>query len=278
MSRAGSADSIAPGRLVASGPMKSKEYVRRDPRTKGPTGPVRLQKYLAECGIASRRKAEELIREGKVRVNGEVVTEMGTKITPGKDTVKVGSRAVNLSARGALIFYKPRGVVSTLSDPEGRPCVADYMTRKYRGYYPVGRLDYDSSGLIVLTNDGELAERLMHPRYGFSRIYHVRVEGDPSEAVLRKVEKGVKLRDGMARADVKYLRGDEGSAWLEVTVTEGRNRLVRRIFDEVGHSVIKLRRIQHGPFKLGKLQPGDVRPLTEEEFRKVRRAAFATDA
>lgn len=231
---------------------------------------VRLQKYIAECGLCSRRAAEALMRTGKVKVNGTVVTQLGTKIRAGHDRVEVQGKFLHAAPKGILLLHKPRGVVSTLVDPEGRPTVADYLTKHYESYYPVGRLDYDSSGLIVLTNDGELAERLMHPRYGFARTYHVRVEGLVSDNTLRKIERGVKLEDGIARAQPAILEGDDKSTWMQVTVFEGRNRLVRRIMERVEHPVMKLLRVSHGPFNLGSLRPGAVRKLTEREYERVR--------
>ncbi len=250
------------------------------------TGRVRLNRFLSQCGIASRRKADELISAGKVTVNGNTVRELGVTIDPKTDRVKVRNRSISQPHTGALVFYKPRGVVSTMNDPEGRPSVSDYLTKHYRSYFPVGRLDYDSSGLLILTNDGDLAERLLHPRYGHARTYLVRVEGSVTQATLDKLARGVRLKDGMVKATARFVappadarrpgarEPEEKSTWLEVTVIEGRNRLVRRMMDEVRHSVVKLRRIAHGPFKLGKLGPGEMRHLTEKEFDRVRQTVM----
>ena len=241
--------------------------------------PVRLQKFLAECGVASRRASEELITEGRVRVNGEVITELGTKINPMKDRVQVGKRTVVAAEKGILLFHKPRFVVSTLSDPEGRPSISDYLTKHYLSYFPVGRLDWESSGLIVLTNDGELAERLMHPRYEMDRFYEVRVEGRVPDRTLEKILKGVKLEDGWAKAEsLRIVSIDDVSTWLEISIREGRNRLIRRMMSEAGHPVIKLRRTSHGPLKLGKLKSGELRKLTTEEYQNVRRKVFNMSA
>jgi len=234
-------------------------------------GDIRLQKYLSECGVASRRAAEELIEQGKVLVNGIVVTKLGTKIDPDHDRVQVGKQMIVPPQKGIILLNKPRGVVTTLDDPEGRRSITDFLTKRYRSYYPVGRLDYDSSGLVVLTNDGELADRLLHPRFGVERVYQVRVSGRVSESTMERIEQGVRLQDGVARARVRFLEGDADTTWLELTLTEGRNRIIRRMMESVSHPVMKLRRIAHGPFKLGKLQPGQIRKLTEREYEDIRR-------
>jgi 23S rRNA pseudouridine2605 synthase len=236
---------------------------------------IRLQKFLAECGLGSRRKTEQLIVEGRVQVNGKVVNELGSKVNPFTDRVEVNRKPVKLAPKGVMLLNKPRGVVSTLSDPEGRPTIADFLTKHYRSYFPVGRLDWDSTGLMLLTNDGELAELLMHPRYQFDRVYHARVEGSVSEELLKKFEKGIKLRDGVAYGVARIVGNNDATTWVEIRVREGRNRLVRRMFDEIGHSVVKLKRVEYGPFRLGKLDVGEVRPLTEKEYVQVRRKVFS---
>jgi len=231
---------------------------------------VRLQKFLAECGVGSRRKMEQFIIEGRVRINGQVVTELGRKIDPEVDRIEVNRRPVHAAPKGIMLLNKPRGVVSTLSDPEGRRSVADYLTKHYRSYFPVGRLDWDSTGLMVLTNDGEVAERLMHPRYGFERVYHARVEGSMPAELLNKLEHGLRLSDGVVKAKGSILRTDENSTWVEVQIHEGRNRVVRRLFEKLGHPVMKLKRTVYGPFKLGRLQVGQVRVLTRKEYEEAR--------
>ena len=231
---------------------------------------VRLQKYLSECGVASRRAAERLILEGEVRVNNQVVLEMGVKIDPACDEVLVGKRLIRPWVKGILLLHKPTGVVSTLHDPGGRTTVGDYLTKHFRSYFPVGRLDYDSSGLMVLTNDGELAEQLLHPRYGFERVYEVEVQGHVPEAVLNRIEHGVRLSDGFIRARVEGLRRGHDDTLIRLSISEGRNRVVRRLMDKLGFPVIKLKRISHGPFRLGSLKTGQVRKLTEKEYRQVK--------
>lgn len=234
------------------------------------TESVRLQKFLSECGVASRRASETLIQEGKVKVNGNIVTELGTKVVPGKDQVRVRNKIIIPARKGVILLHKPKGVVSSLSDPEGRRCLADFITKPYRSYFPVGRLDWDSTGLIVLTNDGELAERLMHPRYGFERKYHVRVEGHPTDKTLRRIERGVNLPDGIVTANVRVLEKDDKSMWLEIIITEGRNRVIRRLMEHLRHHVIKLQRISHGPFELGRIKAGGMRHLTEREYLRAK--------
>lgn len=231
---------------------------------------VRLQKFLAECGTGSRRKMEQFIKEGRVQVNGQVVTELGRKIDPSVDRVEVNRRPVRMAPKGILLLNKPRGVVSTLSDPEGRRTVSDFLTKHYTSYFPVGRLDWDSTGLMILTNDGEMAERLMHPRFEFERVYEARVEGSVNEAVLDKLRSGIRLSDGFVQADAEIMSSDSNSTWLQVKIKEGRNRVVRRIFDKLGHPVMKLKRTVYGPFKIGRLQVGQVRVLTAKEYLQVR--------
>lgn len=238
---------------------------------------VRLHKYLAECGIGSRRKMEKYIVEGRVGVNGKIIKDLGTKIDPSTDRVEVDHKPVRSAIKGIVLFNKPRGVVSTVDDPEGRPTVTDYMTKKYKSYYPVGRLDWESTGLIICTNDGEVAERLMHPRFGFKRVYHARIEGSITTGTIEKLGRGVRLADGPAKAEVEILSGDQKSTWVEVTVEEGRNRLVRRLFERVEHPVMKLKRVAHGPFTLGKLEPGEIRPLTEKEYSDMRRKVLGAE-
>lgn len=231
---------------------------------------IRLQKFLSECGVASRRKAEELIVAKKVKVNGRIVSELGTKVDPAKDRVQVKERYVSMVERGVILLNKPRGVVSTLSDPEGRPTIADFLTKHFKSYFPVGRLDWESTGLMILTNDGEMAEKLLHPRYGFERVYHVKVSGQVEEKTLRRIERGITLEDGPVQAKGAILETLDDATWLEVTVTVGKNRVVRRIMDAVHHPVQKLQRVSHGPFKLGKLKPGEMRRLTEKEYVTLR--------
>ena len=234
------------------------------------TEKVRLQKFLSECGIASRRKAEKLITAGKIRVNGQIAKVLGTKVDPINDKVQVKGQLVRPAPKGVILLHKPRGVVCTLSDPEGRATVADYLTKHYRSYFPVGRLDVDSSGLIILTNDGDLADRLLHPRFRFERRYVCEVAGSVSQTTLQRLTTGVRLEDGMAKARARILDTLDDTTRLEIVVLEGRNKLIRRMMKEVGHPVKLLKRVQHGPFKLGSLKYGEIKRLSEKEYSSFR--------
>lgn len=246
--------------------------VRKRPQ---PSPIPRLQRFLSECGVASRRSAEELITAGKVSINGVIVTELGTRVDPEHAVVRVSNRIVKAAPKGVLLLHKPTGVVSTLSDPEGRRSIADYLTKHYRSYFPVGRLDWDSSGLVILTNDGDLANHLLHPRYRIERVYHARVEGIPAQKTLKLLEKGVRLPDGQAACHCEILETADNYSWVEVTLSEGRNRIVRRLLEFVGHPVEKLKRVAHGPCKLNTLRPGDVRRLTEKEYLRLKRGVMS---
>jgi pseudouridine synthase len=249
---------------------------RRTPQKRAPPVPgvQRLQKILSGAGVASRRKAEELIQAGQVRVNDRVVTELGAKADIRVDRITVSGRPLHLGVpRVYLILHKPVGVVTTLSDPEGRPTVRDLLTKVRTRVYPVGRLDYHSSGLLLLTNDGELAQRLMHPRYEVPKTYWVKVKGVPTAETLAKLSGGVRLEDGRTGpASVRRMRSQGEKAWLEITISEGRRREVRRMCDKVGHPVEKLSRVRLGPVQLGKLLPGRSRDLSAREIAELRRA------
>lgn len=238
---------------------------------------VRLQKLLAHAGVSSRRQAEQLIQAGLVTVNGEVVTILGTRVQP-QDKVAVRGRVIAVSVED-LVYYllhKPTGVISSAKDPQGRKTVVDLLKAVPQRVYPVGRLDYDTSGILLLTNDGELAHRLMHPSYGVEKTYRVGVKERPSEAALNQLRKGVLLEDGKtAPAKVREIsRVGEGSLYnIDITIHEGRNRQVRRMFAQVGYPVVTLKRIRFGPVELERsLSPGKYRPLNEKEVHELRRA------
>jgi pseudouridine synthase len=230
----------------------------------------RLQKALAHAGVASRRVAEEMIAAGRVQVNGEVVREQGRRVLP-DDRIEVDGKPLTGPER--LVYYalnKPIDVVSTARDPEGRTTVLDLVPRSSR-VYPVGRLDWDSAGLLLLTNDGELAHRLTHPRYGVEKEYHALVRGHPNQVVLGRLAEGVRLDDGItAPARVRRLRVTERGAWIAVTIHEGRNRQVRRMFEALGHGVDRLVRVRVGPIELDELPDGRYRSLTVLELRQLR--------
>lgn len=235
----------------------------------------RLQKFLARAGVASRRAAEGLITQGRVTVNGTQVTELGSKVDPEKDAVAVDGKKVELHAqRTWYLLNKPEGVVTTLTDPQGRPTIADFLKDLKKRLFPVGRLDYDAEGALLLTDDGEISNRLLHPRYQVPRTYLVKVKGDPTDASLAKLRGGVRLEDGMA-APSKVERFDkaEANTWLEIVVTEGRPHLVKRLCAAIGHPVVRLFRPAQAGIAVGDLEPGSLRKLTDEEVAVVRGVA-----
>lgn len=247
---------------------------------------VRLQKLLSAAGVASRRTAETLIVQGRVKVNGETVTELGTKADPDADDVRVDDRRVKSAGRRRyLLLYKPRGYITSRSDPENRPTVIDLLTRGgVREYvYPVGRLDYDSEGLLLLTSDGELAAKLTHPRHGVEREYEVRVRGVPDEHDLTRLSRGIALagrRTAPARVDLAQIIDAESGpqAVLSFVLHEGRNRQVRDMCDAIGHPVMRLRRVRIGPITDAQIRPGEFRDLTPKEIAALGRAAATTAA
>ncbi|MGA2193618.1 MAG: pseudouridine synthase [Nitrospirota bacterium] len=209
----------------------------------------RIQKILSAAGVCSRREAEELILEGKVKVNGRVVTELGEKADPDADTIKVGSRIVRHEGpKVYLLLNKPKGFVTTVKDPQGRSTVMDLLDKKGSRVYPVGRLDYDTEGLLLLTNDGEFANAVMHPSRKVSKTYEVKVKGVMTDREIARLAKGVKLTDGMtAPAKVIKLKLVDKNSWISITVHEGRYRQVRRMCEAVGHIVQKMRRTNPTP-------------------------------
>ena len=232
----------------------------------------RLQKFIADAGVCSRRAAERLIEEGRVRVNGQVVDRMGVTIDTGRDAVKVDGRRIHPRPAGHvyLLMNKPRGVVTTMSDPEGRTTVADLIPGGLPRLFPAGRLDFNSEGLLLLTDDGDLVRKLTHPSGKVVKTYHVKLRGKPQPAALRKIAGGIVLdRKRTAPAELRFLRPGP-NPWFEIKVTEGRKHLVRKLFDAVGHPVLKLRRTGFGPLALGDLPPGKTRRLTLSEVQGLR--------
>jgi 23S rRNA pseudouridine2605 synthase len=234
----------------------------------------RLQKILAHAGIASRRKAEELIREGRVSVNGETVTELGTKADPDTDEIRVDGSVLRPPRRHIYIaMNKPREVVTTLSDPQGRTTVKHLLKGLRERVFPVGRLDYHSEGLLLLTNDGELANRILSPSGHVEKVYHVKVNGRLAQEQIEQFRTGISLHGRRtAPAGIRLLK-DAANPWYEVRLTEGRQQQIRLMFKNLGRLVEKLRRVQIGPLALGSLPPGAWRQLTEDEVRRLRRAA-----
>lgn len=228
---------------------------------------VRLQKVLASAGLGSRRACEELIAAGRVTVAGQVVTELGVRVDPLTAVIHLDGMRVQLdSSLLTIALNKPVGVVSTMHDPEGRPSLAQYVANREERLFHVGRLDADSEGLILLTNDGELANRLAHPSHGVPKTYLVEVQGRVREAVGKQLKDGIALEDGTVRVDAfKIVQVASHASLVEVVLHEGRNRVVRRVFDEVGHPVDRLVRTRIGPIRLGDLRSGRTRVLSKTE-------------
>jgi 23S rRNA pseudouridine2605 synthase len=238
----------------------------------------RLQKIIAAAGIASRRKAEELITGGLVSVNGQVVTELGSKADPERDHIRVNGKLLHGPERHTyLLMNKPKGYVTTLSDPEHRPTVMDLLHGVGARVYPVGRLDYASEGLLLLTNDGEFANRLMKAASHVPKTYMVKVAGTPSPEGLARLREGLSIATDRGRrvrtapAKIRVIR-DSANPWYEVTLTEGRNRQIRRMFEEIGHHVEKIKRVRYGPLQLD-VHPGEFRKLTPEEVARLKSLA-----
>ena len=234
----------------------------------------RLQKVMAAAGVASRRHAEELIAQGRVTVNGEIVREMGVKVDPELDRIEVDGNPLSPESKVYLAVHKPEGVVTTADDPEGRPTILDLVPAELGRVYPVGRLDMDSRGLVLLTNDGDLAHKLMHPSYEHEKEYRVKVAGQPGQTAFNHFRQGVQLEDGVtAPAEIAVLERLRDATWLRVVLHEGRKRQVRRMFDALEHPVRDLLRVRVGPILLGNLPEGDWRRLSVREVQALRRLA-----
>lgn len=250
--------------------------------------PSRLQKILSSAGIASRRAAETYIVEGRVSVNGQTVTELGSKADPDTDDIRVDGRRIKTAQRRLyILMYKPRGYITSRSDPQRRPTVIDLLIKGgVRDYvYPVGRLDYESEGLLLLTSDGDLAARLTHPSHGIAREYQARLRGVPDRHAMERLAKGVVI-DGRktAPADIELQKVTEGSdgsqAILSIVIREGRNRQVRKMCEAIGHPVVRLRRVRIGPIADAHIRPGEFRELDAREIAALKKAAegFAVQA
>ena len=231
---------------------------------------IRLQKILSTAGVSSRRAAERLMAEGRVSVNGETITELGSRADPDHDDIRVDGRRVRVATRRLYVLLnKPRGYVTTRSDPEGRRTVLDLLPRVREYLYPVGRLDYDSEGLLLLTNDGDLAARLMHPRHEIARTYHARVRGVLDDAALTRLARGIVI-DGRRTRPAKVRR--LAPSTIEITIHEGRSRQIRKMCEAVGHSVSRLQRVRFGPLTDPTLPAGASRELTTREVAQLKRA------
>lgn len=233
---------------------------------------VRLQKILADAGVASRRASEELIAEGRVSVNGQQIRELGSKFNPETAVVEVDGETIRLNkSKSYILFHKPAGVISTMSDPEDRPNLGDYFTSRNDRLFHVGRLDRESEGLILLTNDGDLAHRATHPSYGLIKKYILEIEGEFNREAIKELEHGVELEDGLARAlSVSIIREvSPKHFWVEVAIHEGRYHIVRRMFEAIGVVVLRLIRSEFGPLSLGETKEGRWRNLNEIEVTNL---------
>ena len=238
----------------------------------------RLQKLIAAAGIASRRHAEELITSGKVTINGKVITELGTKADPTKDHIKVNGKLINPLLSGQqkvhVLLNKPRGYLSSVSDPEGRPLVTELLPASLGRLYPVGRLDFNTEGLLLLTNDGDFTNFITAARNRVEKVYEAKVKGVPPEGAIERLRRGVVLDDGTRTAPAKIKLLDEAStnSWFEISLHQGRNQQIRRMFDLIGYSVVKLRRVRIGFLVDEKLKPGYWRLLSEGEVKRLMKA------
>ena len=231
----------------------------------------RLQKFLSRAGVVSRRAAEEYIQAGRVAVNGQVVTAMGVKVDPDRDVVTVDGRVVRVSAATrTVVLHKPYGYVCTTRDPQGRRVVTELLGKTAERLYPVGRLDYDATGLLLLTNDGDLAHRLTHPSYLVPRTYRVTVSGEVSKETVRRLAAGIELDGRTVYPDVQVNKREPEKTVLEITVHEGRYHLIKRLMEQVGHPVVKLKRIAFGPLTLEGLPRGTFRELTGREMAALK--------
>jgi 23S rRNA pseudouridine2605 synthase len=238
----------------------------------------RLQKLIAQAGIASRRKAEELIVSGEVTVNGEIITALGTKANPETDHIKVNGKLINEKLKHRenvyVLLNKPKGYLSSAADPEGRKLVTDLVPPSFGRVFPVGRLDYNTEGLIILTNDGDFSN-LVSSSKTVPKVYEVKVKGLPNANAINKLRRGILLEDGFktAPAEIKELNSTENNGWFEVTLREGHNQQIRKMFDAVGHSVVKLKRISIGHVKDDRIAVGAYRLLDEEEVQQFKNSA-----
>ena len=252
---------------------KKGERAARDfrPARRGPAveGEMRLQKFLAACGLGSRRACEELIEAGRVSVDGELA-ELGSRVSPATQKVTFDGEVLRLQSRRYFVLNKPTGVLCTNNDPAGRRRVIDLFPSDSPRMFPVGRLDEDSEGLLVVTNDGDFAHLMAHPRHRIYRSYRVQVAGDPPRETLEQLKKGFYFADGKFKVHgVEALKRQGKSTFLELTLTEGQNREIRRLMARIGHKVLTLQRVQFGPIRLGKLKPGEYRELTRDEIDRL---------
>jgi len=233
---------------------------------------LRINKYLSQMGIASRRKADLLVEKGRVSVNGQVVKQLGLKIDPAVDLVSIDDEPVNRKSpkKTYYMLYKPRNVMTTLSDPEKRPCVGDILPQLQAHVFPVGRLDFDAEGLLLLTNQGDLAHQMLHPKFHVTKTYLVKIKGHPSPETIQKIKRGIKLEDGFIKPEfVKVDKILKENAWVKITISQGRKHLVKRIWQRFDHPVIRLIRTAFGPLQIKSMKPGQIRKLTKDEIELI---------
>ncbi|VAV85453.1 Ribosomal large subunit pseudouridine synthase B [hydrothermal vent metagenome] len=267
-----------PGGLKSSGrkPAAARPFRKKTTRASKPAASnaagERLQKIMARAGIASRRKAEELITDGRVFVNGSPVTELGARADVAVDKIEVDGNVISSKGpRVYILLYKPTSTISAVSDPEGRAVVVDLIKGVKHRIFPVGRLDYDAEGVLLLTNDGELTNKLIHPRSRVPKTYLVKVKGKPDQNDIKRLAEGVYLDDGRTLpARAKFVKAALENSWIELTVTEGRNHLVKRMCLKIGHPVAKIRRTDFAGIKIGSLKPGEFRVLTKAEVEALK--------
>lgn len=233
--------------------------------------PIRLQKYLATCGVASRRKAEEMIAAGRITVNGRIITSMGEKISPDSDTVLCDGQPVHVHEELVYVLLnKPKGYVTTLSDPQGRPVVTSLVRDIPQRLFPVGRLDLDTEGALLLTNDGSLAQKIQHPSHETNKTYEALLQGHPGQTKLKLLEKGIILEEKKtAPATIKVLKHLQRQTLVEITIHEGRKRQVKKMFEFIGNPVISLKRVAYGRLYLGKLPSGKYKMLNPKDLKKI---------
>jgi 23S rRNA pseudouridine2605 synthase len=235
-------------------------------------GSIRINKYISQAGVASRRGADKLITDGHVQINGKIVKDLSTKVDPKKDTVKVQGKIIKPQNQLIyLMFHKPKSTLTTMEDPLERKTVADYLAQFPVRLYPVGRLDWNTEGLLLFTNDGDFANKITHPQTEIPKTYIVKVEGEPKPEKIEKLKKGVTIVGGKVRfrSIERMKKSDTKHSWFKVVLTQGLNRQIRNMFEKIGHDVLKLQRISIGSLELGNLQRGDFQLLTETQYKKI---------
>ncbi len=231
---------------------------------------IRLNKYISQCGVCSRRKADDLIKTKKVHVNGELISKLGYLILPNKDKVKIGNKHLVRKKYVYYMFNKPKNVLSTLSDPKRRPTIADFLENLDDRVFPVGRLDWDAEGLMVLTNDGQFANKISHPRWGVDKTYLVKLKGNVTNTQLNKLKTGVSIVGGRVKARhiLKIAKKEKNNDWVKITISEGKNRQIKRMFEKIKFDVLKIKRVSIGSLSIGKLRKGQIKEINKSAIFK----------